>query len=236
LKIENYFMLVHIKDIVKKAEQGSYAIGAFNIVTLESVLGVAQAAVKSGSPAIIQVSESAVQYMGLKPITHIVSTVAKNVAASAPVVRLGRTVRSYIFHRCVFDEAPMKTLLVLVGWCLLFVLCWPLALLALPPAFYVWSIHSSGTPLYVPVLWPFSFYNTRYAVAALPLLWFSQVIFPIRCVLRYIANGILGLLRRGGLLAVAIPPSKSRKVEIDVRWIRYGQMVLAGLVAPYGHV
>jgi len=25
----------------------------------------------------------------------------------------------------------MKTLLVLVGWCLLFVLCWPLALLAL---------------------------------------------------------------------------------------------------------
>ena len=25
----------------------------------------------------------------------------------------------------------MKTLLVLIGWCLLFVLCWPLALLAL---------------------------------------------------------------------------------------------------------
>jgi hypothetical protein len=46
---------------------------------------------------------------------------------------------------------------------------WPLLLLALPPAFYVWSIHSSGTPLYVPTLWPHSWYNTRYALAALPI-------------------------------------------------------------------
>ncbi len=46
---------------------------------------------------------------------------------------------------------------------------WPLLLLALPPAFYVWSIHSSGTPVYVPTLWPHSWYNTRYALAALPL-------------------------------------------------------------------
>jgi hypothetical protein len=46
---------------------------------------------------------------------------------------------------------------------------WPLALLALPPVFYLWSIHSSGTPLYVPGLWPHSWYNTRYALAGLPL-------------------------------------------------------------------
>ncbi len=78
-------MLVHIKDIVKQAKQGGYALGAFNITNLESVLGVAQAAVKANSPAIIQVSESAIQYMGLKPITHIVSTVAKNVAAHVPI-------------------------------------------------------------------------------------------------------------------------------------------------------
>jgi len=78
-------MLVHIKDLVKKARQDSYAIGAFNITNLESVLGVARAAVKANSPAIIQVSESAINYMGLKPITHIVSTVAKNVAANVPI-------------------------------------------------------------------------------------------------------------------------------------------------------
>ncbi|MDO8667587.1 MAG: class II fructose-bisphosphate aldolase [bacterium] len=78
-------MLVHIKDLVKKAKAGQYAIGAFNVITLESVLGVAQAAVKANSPAIIQVSESTIRYMGLKPITHIVSTVAKNVAANVPI-------------------------------------------------------------------------------------------------------------------------------------------------------
>jgi hypothetical protein len=46
---------------------------------------------------------------------------------------------------------------------------WPLFLLALPPAFYVLSMYSSGTPIYVPHLWPYSFYNTRYGLAALPL-------------------------------------------------------------------
>lgn len=78
-------MLVHIKDIVKEAESKKYAIGAFNIHNLESVLGVAKAAVRSKSPAIIQVSEGAIKYMGLKPITHIVSTVAKNIATKVPI-------------------------------------------------------------------------------------------------------------------------------------------------------
>lgn len=47
---------------------------------------------------------------------------------------------------------------------------WPLALLALTPAFYVWAMHSAGTPIFVPVLWPHSYYNTRYGTSALPLL------------------------------------------------------------------
>ena len=47
---------------------------------------------------------------------------------------------------------------------------WPIVLAALPPLFYVWSMHSGSTPIYVPTLWPFSYYNTRYALAALPLI------------------------------------------------------------------
>jgi hypothetical protein len=39
--------------------------------------------------------------------------------------------------------------------------------LLLTPAFYVWSIHSSKTPIHVPTLWPFSYYNTRYGIAVL---------------------------------------------------------------------
>lgn len=78
-------MLVHIKDIVKEGRAKGYAIGAFNVHNLESVLGVARGAMQVKSPAIIQVSESAIRYMGLKPITHIVSTVAKNIATMVPV-------------------------------------------------------------------------------------------------------------------------------------------------------
>lgn len=78
-------MLVHIKNLVEHAQKHGYAIGAFNVTNFESILAVAQAAVKASSPAIIQVSEGAIQYMGLKPITHIVSTVAKNVAVDAPI-------------------------------------------------------------------------------------------------------------------------------------------------------
>ncbi|MFH1255650.1 MAG: class II fructose-bisphosphate aldolase [bacterium] len=78
-------MLVHIKDLAKDGKKRGYAVGAFNITNFESILAVARAAVKADSPAIIQVSEGAIKYMGLKPITHIVSTVAKNVAARVPI-------------------------------------------------------------------------------------------------------------------------------------------------------
>ncbi len=62
---------------------------------------------------------------------------------------------------------------------------WPVILLALPPVFYIWSMHSSGgTPIHVPVLPPFSFYNTRYGLEALPLLAFGGgalvALFPMR--------------------------------------------------------
>ena len=52
---------------------------------------------------------------------------------------------------------------------------WPLLLLSLPPLFYLWSMYSSGgTPIFVPTLWPHSWYNTRYGLAALPLLAFAS--------------------------------------------------------------
>ncbi len=78
-------MLVHIKEIVKKAQKGKYAVGAFNTVNLEVTLAIVKAAVAKKSPAIIQVSESTIKYSGLKPITHIVETVAKNEAVDVPI-------------------------------------------------------------------------------------------------------------------------------------------------------
>lgn len=47
---------------------------------------------------------------------------------------------------------------------------WPLLLLALPGIFYIWSMHSSGgTPIHLPSLPPYSWYNSRYGLAVLPL-------------------------------------------------------------------
>jgi hypothetical protein len=46
---------------------------------------------------------------------------------------------------------------------------WPILLLVLSPIFYVMGMHSTGNPIFVPTLWPHSWYNTRYALAALPL-------------------------------------------------------------------
>ncbi len=50
----------------------------------------------------------------------------------------------------------------------------PLLFLSLTPLFYIWSMHSSsGTPVHVPKLWPFSYYNTRYGLALVPLCAFA---------------------------------------------------------------
>ena len=46
---------------------------------------------------------------------------------------------------------------------------WPVAMVVMPPAFYIWSIHSSGTPVFVPHLEPHGWYNIRYATAFVPL-------------------------------------------------------------------
>jgi hypothetical protein len=45
---------------------------------------------------------------------------------------------------------------------------WPALLLTLSPVFYIWGIHSSGNPIFVPDLPPHGWYNTRYAMALLP--------------------------------------------------------------------
>jgi hypothetical protein len=65
---------------------------------------------------------------------------------------------------------------------------WPAVLLASWPAFFIWSMHSSAQPIHIPTLWPHSWYNTRYALAMLPLLAFGasairHKILPILIVL-----------------------------------------------------
>lgn len=72
---------------------------------------------------------------------------------------------------------------------------WPLIFLALPPIFYVWSMYSSGTPIFVPQLWPHSYYNTRYGLAAMPLLALlaGALVALVPGGFRAVAGGILVL-------------------------------------------
>jgi hypothetical protein len=59
---------------------------------------------------------------------------------------------------------------------------WPLILLLLPPAFYLYSMHSGGTPIFVPFLYSGAYYNVRYGLSILPLLAVATaalvVVFP----------------------------------------------------------
>lgn len=56
----------------------------------------------------------------------------------------------------------------LIG-CVVRRMLWPLLFLALPSAFYLWSMYSGGAAIFVPQLWYGSYYNTRYGLAPLPL-------------------------------------------------------------------
>lgn len=55
----------------------------------------------------------------------------------------------------------------------------PASFLLLIPVFYVWSIHSSGLPIHVPRLSPFSYYNTRYGIAVVFLAAVAAGAIPL---------------------------------------------------------
>lgn len=76
-------MLVHIKEIIKKAEASKYAVGAFNVNNLEIVQAVISAAEKMNSPVIIQTTEGAIEYAGLEELAALIKAAAKE--AKVPV-------------------------------------------------------------------------------------------------------------------------------------------------------
>ena len=68
--------LVSSKSILDAADEERYAVGAFNVNNLEFAKAVIGAAVEERSPIIVQVSESAIAYAGMKQITGIVAGLA----------------------------------------------------------------------------------------------------------------------------------------------------------------
>jgi fructose-bisphosphate aldolase class II len=64
--------LVTTKEMFKKAYEGGYAIGAFNINDMEIIQGVVNGAKAQKSPVILQVSSSAIKFAGAKYLKNMV--------------------------------------------------------------------------------------------------------------------------------------------------------------------
>jgi fructose/tagatose bisphosphate aldolase len=62
-------MLVTNKDLMVPAYQKGYAVGAFNVNNLETIVAVTEAATEEKSPAMIAVTPSAIKYAGLRTST-----------------------------------------------------------------------------------------------------------------------------------------------------------------------
>ncbi len=102
---------------------------------------------------------------------------AQAIQGDKPYPGKGDWLVSFLYVRVAVERCagPGLAILAVCGAVVAFVrrAFWPLALLALPPLFYVWSMHSSGNPIFMPGMpYPYSFYNTRYGLSALCLLAF----------------------------------------------------------------
>jgi fructose-bisphosphate aldolase class II len=70
-------MLATLKQVLAKANKGRYGVGAFNINNLEIVQSIVNAAAKLKSPVILQTSEGAIKYAGMKYLKVIVEEAAE---------------------------------------------------------------------------------------------------------------------------------------------------------------
>jgi hypothetical protein len=127
----------------------------------------------------------------------------------------------------------------------------PLLLLSLAPAFYLLSVHGGNAEIHVPGLWPFSFYNTRYGLAAMPLLAFgaSALVSLLGRDRKLTGAALAGIFIFAGLLPWLTPLSRDRwicltesRVNSEARraWTHQGAAFFrehytgGGIFAPFG--
>ena len=70
--------LVTTTEFLKKAQEGHYAVGAFNVENLEMAQAVIQAATELNAPVIIQTTSSTVKYASLTVYRAIVAALAES--------------------------------------------------------------------------------------------------------------------------------------------------------------
>jgi fructose-bisphosphate aldolase class II len=71
-------------EVLKKAHEGIYAVGAFNFNNLETLQAILEAAEELEAPVIVETSEGAIKYAGAPMLFQMVEVLAKKI--SIPVV------------------------------------------------------------------------------------------------------------------------------------------------------
>ena len=69
--------LVGTKEMLKEAQKGKYAVGAFNANNMEIIQAIVEASEEERSPVIIQASQGAIKYAGLDMIVAMVRSIAE---------------------------------------------------------------------------------------------------------------------------------------------------------------
>ena len=80
---ENIMALVTSKEMLLKAQEGGYAVGAFNAENMEMVKAIIQAAEELKAPVMIQTTPSTIKYGTVETYAAIVA--AEAAKASVPV-------------------------------------------------------------------------------------------------------------------------------------------------------
>lgn len=78
-------MIISVKEILTKAKDGGYAVGAFNTINLETTRAIIEAAREMRSPVIIQVTEKTMEYAGGRLIYNLIKNNAEFYAANIPI-------------------------------------------------------------------------------------------------------------------------------------------------------
>ena len=86
--------LVNTKEMFKKAYEGGYAIGAFNVNNMEIIQGIVSAAVKLNAPLILQVSAGARKYANHTYLTKLVE---------AAIIETGLPIALHLDHGDTFE-------------------------------------------------------------------------------------------------------------------------------------
>ena len=76
-------MLVSLKELMKDAEKGGYAVGAFNVSNLESLMAIMQAAEETGRGVILNYAEVHAPFLSMEQAALIMLDAAKK--AKVPV-------------------------------------------------------------------------------------------------------------------------------------------------------